>query len=101
MYLTSSQENQNKSTSDNKRKDLLICGDSMLNNIEGNGVSTKSIKAIVRSFPGADSSDMLDYLKPLLNKKKPRYLVLHIGTNDLTSECDTVKNLEKIREIVK
>uniref|UniRef100_A0A7M5XKD4 Scavenger receptor cysteine-rich type 1 M130 n=1 Tax=Clytia hemisphaerica TaxID=252671 RepID=A0A7M5XKD4_9CNID len=90
---SSSQKNQNKSAS--KRKDVLICGDSMLNNIEGNGVSTKSVKSIVRSFPGADSTDMIDYLKPLLNKKKPKYLILHVGTNDIT-----VKNLEKIREMI-
>lgn len=72
----------------------------MRNNIEGNGVSTKSVKSIVRSFPGADSTDMIDYLKPLLNKKKPKYLILHVGTNDITSGCDTVKNLEKIREMI-
>ena len=88
------------SQENSRRKDLIVCGDSMLNNVEGNGVSTKSIKSIVRSFPGADSTDMIDYLKPLLKKKKPKYLILHVGTNDLTSGCDTVKNLEKIREMI-
>ena len=82
------------------RNEVVICGDSLLNNIQGNGVSSKSSKAIVRSFPGADTEDMIDYVKPLLIKKKPRFLILHAGTNDITSGCDTTKNLEKIRNLV-
>ena len=78
------------------RNDVLICGDSLLNNVEGN-VSTKKVRSIVRSFPGADSQDMIDYLRPILTKKKPRYLIVHVGTNDITSGCDRTKNLESIR----
>ena len=82
------------------RNHVVICGDSLLNNIEGNGVSSKKVKSIVRNFPGADSEDMLDYIKPILAKKKPDYLILHVGTNDLTSGCDTNSNLEKIRKLI-
>ena len=35
----------------------------------------------VRSFPGATTNDMLDYLQPLL-RKKPDRIILHVGTND-------------------
>ena len=82
------------------RNHVVICGDSLLNNIEGNGVSSKKVKSIVRNFPGADSEDMLDYIKPILTKKEPDYLILHVGTNDLTSGCDTNSNLERIRKLI-
>ena len=38
-------------------------------------------KCKVRSFPGALIDDMYDYLEPLL-KKKPKNIILHVGTND-------------------
>ena len=94
------QKSKSKANSEKVRNEVVICGDSMLNNIVGNGVSTKFTRSLVRSFPGADSDDMLDYLKPILTKKKPRYLILHVGTNDITSGCDTSKNLERIRDLV-
>ena len=39
----------------------------------------------VRSFPGATTHDMKDYIKPLL-KKKPDNVILHIGTNNAVNE---------------
>eukprot|EP00111_Clytia_hemisphaerica_P004527 TCONS_00012939-protein len=79
------EENAKKST----RKQVIICGDSLLNNIEGNGISNKKTKSIVRNFPGADSQDMISYLRPVLIKKQPNYLILHVGTNDITYGCNT------------
>ena len=38
----------------------------------------------VQSFSGADTSDMHDFLKPLIKKKRSRIMV-HCSTNDLAS----------------
>ena len=55
----------------------------------------------VRSFPGATSEDMLDYCKPLINKK-PDVFILHVGTNDLTKKVNNTKeNIVNILKIVK
>ena len=39
----------------------------------------------VRAFRGASTSDMYDYLRPLL-RKKPTNVVLHVGTNDIVNK---------------
>ena len=39
----------------------------------------------MKSFSGATIEDMHDYIKPLL-KKRPKNIVLHIGTNSTTNE---------------
>ena len=41
-------------------------------------------KVFVRTFPGATSHCMADYMKPLI-RAKLNHFILHIGTNDLNS----------------
>ena len=85
----------------NTRKSVLLCGDSMLNGIDSNGISSKTHQVSVRNFPGATSKDMIDYTKPLIHKK-PDALIIHVGTNDLTKNVkDTKSNLLEIVENVK
>ena len=57
----------------------LITGSSILSGIEENRLGKYNVK--IRAFPGACVDDMYDYLLPLL-KKKPTYMILHIGSND-------------------
>jgi len=59
----------------------VIMGDSMLAGIDEEKlkVNYKNIK--VRYFPGASINDMKHYSIPILNKK-PKNIILHIGTND-------------------
>jgi len=59
----------------------VIMGDSMLSGIDEEKlkVNYKNIK--VRYFPGASINDMKHYSIPILNKK-PKNIILHIGTND-------------------
>ena len=45
---------------------------------------SKNPKVNVTAFPGATTEDMADYMKPIL-RKNPEELVLHVGTNDLTT----------------
>ena len=51
----------------------------------------------VRSFPGATTGDMFDYLKPLL-KKAPEKVLLVIGTNDLDRRKPE-EVIEKLKEL--
>ena len=41
-------------------------------------------KIYVKSFPGAKTSCMKDYVKPSL-RSTPNHFILHVGTNDLNS----------------
>ncbi|XP_057297117.1 uncharacterized protein LOC130626022 [Hydractinia symbiolongicarpus] len=40
-------------------------------------------RVILKSFPGATTEDMYEYVKPTM-KKKPDNIILHVGTNDLS-----------------
>ena len=66
----------------------------MLNNINSRGLS-KSKKVDVSNFPGATSSDVLMKIDDVLNKK-PASLIVHVGTNDLTSDMNLLSNVKKI-----
>ena len=62
----------------------VIAGDSIIQHIRGWSIS-RSNKVVVKSFPGATTEDMEDFVKPLL-RKKPDNVILHIGTNDLNTQ---------------
>ena len=77
--LNSKRPQNNDATYPWPKGTTLITGDSIICGVEENRLSKG--KAKVRSFLGARVSDMYDYLTPLL-KKKPSYIILHIGSND-------------------
>ena len=54
-----------------------------------------------RSFPGATTDDMFDYLEPLL-KKAPEKILLVIGTNDLDSRKpeEVVEKLNELKRLI-
>lgn len=62
---------------------VLIIGDSIIGGILEDKLSRYKVK--VRSNPGACIDDIYDYIAPLL-RKKPTYIILHVGTNDATSK---------------
>ena len=49
----------------------------------------------IRPHPGATTVDMIDYIKPELCHK-PDIIILHYGTNDITSDVNTVKKVKKL-----
>ena len=57
----------------------------MIKNIQGYKLSTKDCKVVVKSFSGATTSCMKDYIKPSI-KHKPDNMILHCGTNNLKSD---------------
>ena len=70
-----------------KYRSTTILGDSLVKDIK----SFKMKKALpsgdklfIKTFPGATTSDMDDYVKPTL-KYKPNMIILNTGTNDLRS----------------
>lgn len=77
-----------------------MCGDSIVNGIDGLGLSSKKIKTTVRCFPGSTSEDFLDFVKPIA-KKKPDNIILHVGTNDLTRKLNTITNLALLMNEIK
>ena len=98
---TNSKSNDTDTNNIKSRKSVILCGDSMLNGIDSNGVSSKKHQVTVRNFPGATSKDMIDYIKPL-TQKKPDVMIIHIGTNDLTKNIENKRsNLKKIVENIK
>ena len=63
---------------------LLVLGDSMVNGIDEKRLSKKRGNVKVFHFSGAIIEDINQYIIPTI-KKQPDYLMLHVGTNDATT----------------
>ena len=61
-----------------------IVGDSMVNGINEKQLSQKCGNVKVFHFLGARTEDLNHYIVPII-KSKPDYLILHVGTNDATT----------------
>ena len=66
----------------NKKSNLVVLGDSMLNSINGWGIS-KSKKVYLLNFPRATSSDIMNKTDEELGGKRES-LIIDVGTNDIT-----------------
>ena len=64
-----------------KENTLLIVSDSIMNQLDQKRLTRHGVNVNVWVFSGSMIEDMYSYLIPLL-KRKPRYILLHIGTND-------------------
>ena len=66
----------------------VILGDPIVKNVYGN-IITSSVKhqkhVAARHFPGAKIADMNHYKKPT-QEKSPAEIIIHVGTNDLSSD---------------
>ena len=96
--------NELKKKSDAQKSEcqkIYVCGDIIANGLNNNGLSGKNHSTFVKSFSGATSKDMVDFVKPII-VKQPDALVLHVGTNDLTKNVDnTGENLQAIIDYTK
>ena len=70
-------------TSAERKPAIAVCSDSIVQNVRGWKLY-RSNKAVVKSFSGATTTGMEDYLNPT-TKKCPESLILHVNTNDLLS----------------
>ena len=85
---TKTDENKKDQNRNNEVKSVAIISDSMIKHLSGWDMSKKAHKSgcklYVKSFPGAKTSCMKDYVKPSL-RSTPNHFILHVGTNDLNS----------------
>ena len=73
-----------------KRKQVIIAGDSMLNNIEEKfDLNTKTSNVSVHSFSGATIEDMKDYSIPLL-RKEPNVMIIHAGMINVRTDKPSI-----------
>ena len=82
-----SEEHKNKLSQQNHVDngcDVVVIGDSITKHIHGHRLSRKH-KVKNMSFPGATVEDMADFVKPII-RKKPKKIILHVGTNNLKQE---------------
>ena len=81
-----------------KNKNIVaIVGDSMLKNVQGFKLSNNENRVVVKSFSGAKTTCMLDYIKPSITRK-PNMIIIHCGTNDLKDNQHQI--LENVNELV-
>eukprot|EP00794_Sanderia_malayensis_P000649 gene646-1317_t len=82
-----------------QRKRVTIVGDSILKGIYEEGMQ-KVHNVKIKPHSGATTTDIVDYIKPVV-RRKPDCIILHAGTNDLTSNEDTLGNLTEIIDNIK
>ena len=72
--------------SEKSKKTVVIVGNSIVRNVPSRSLNQflKKNFSVVKSFPGATTQDMKDYIKPTI-ARKPDMVILHIGANDLKS----------------
>ena len=86
---------------DNKtpKKDIVIIGDSMIKYLNGREISRSSSDKF-RSHLGATTEDLIDYVRPTA-RKKPKMMVIHSGTNDITNKVNTLQKIRKVIHAIK
>ena len=71
----------------------------MLNGIN-EGLSDDRYKVKVKYHSGATTEDICDFIKPEV-RKKPDIIIVHAGTNDITSNTKSFENYKKITDTIK
>ena len=80
----------------NTVQSVVILGDSILNNINLRGIS-KDGNVKVKTFSGSTSGDMKD---PTI-RAQPDAITIHIGSNDISKDIDTISNVQNIVSRIK
>ena len=52
-----------------------------------------------KNYPGANTEDILNHLKPIL-RHKPELVIFHSGTNDIVDNKHTISFLDRAIELV-
>ena len=77
-----------KPKGEKNEKSIFVIGDSMVKHLNGWEMSKKlnaNCKVFVKTFSGAKTTCMHDYVKPSV-RSSPDHFILHVGTNDLSSD---------------
>ena len=92
------QDHATEGSQPDKRTKVTVVGDSMIKHLNGYKMSKASTRVHVSSFPGCTTFDMADYIKPIL-RKKPKKLILHVGTNNLKSRQNSTQCVDEIMKL--
>ncbi|XP_078348835.1 uncharacterized protein LOC144633825 [Oculina patagonica] len=64
----------------------VIIGDSIIKHLQGYKMKKRAgCNVFIRSFPGAQTADIADYIKPTV-RNKPKSIIIHTGTNDIQTK---------------
>ena len=86
--------NKSKPKSMPTKNSVIVVGDSIVKHLTGPGISKKNhIK--IKTNPGATTENIIDYIKPNI-RKKPDFLLVHCGTNDLTNGINIMTKIRKV-----
>ena len=94
--VSNSINNQSKSV----KKKVFILGDSIIKHVKSYSFS-KSLnnwKVYIKDFPGGRVRCMQDYLRPTI-RENPGHIILHVCTNDLTTNISPEKMAESITDL--
>ena len=84
----------------NKKRKVVVTGDSLLNGISEKGLS-RDHQVTVKNFPGGTSEKVLEEIENLV-ADKPDCIIIHEGTNNITNSINSaLKTLMKIVKNVK
>ena len=95
---------QDQMTTRKKKKKVIIIGDSMIKKIYRyllTGSVNHKYLVKVRPFLAAKSVDMLDYVKPIQRDLDPEAYMIHIGTNELTTDKTPDKIFSEVLRLIK
>ena len=86
--ITADDRKNDKPKGGKNEKSIFVIGDSMVKHLNGWEMSKKlnaNCKVFVKTFSGAKTTCMNDYVKPSVRSSPDRF-ILHVGTNDLSSD---------------
>ena len=81
-------------------KKVLILGDIIIKHVKSYNLSKSldNCKVYVKDFPSAKVRCMQDYVRPT-SRENPNHIILHVGTNDLTTNIPPEKVAESIIDL--
>ena len=86
--------NKSKPKSMPTKNSVVVVDDSIVKHLTGPGISKKNHMKI-KANPGATTENIIDYIKPNI-RKKPDFLLVHCGTNDLTNGINIMTKIRKV-----
>ena len=82
--------NSNRTPAQEKKKKIVLTGDSIVNGISEKGLSVnQEVKTV--NFSGGTSGKILEKPDDII-KEKPDDLIVHVGTNDITNNVNVKKS---------
>ena len=90
-----------KPKGEKNEKSIFVIGDSMVKHLNGWEMSKKlnaNCKVFVKTISGAKTTCTNDYVKPSV-RKSPDHFILHVGTNDLSSNKSSEEIARSITDL--